>query len=145
MCWDSPPVLRPTLTQNNLMAPHPMSCCSEGYPLGQVVGLGRIPDAGSTFGGWSGDADCSDAQVTMNADVSCTATFDLATLTVTATSAEGRAQAGGTVTSNPAGINCGDAGTDCSQAYSYGTVLTLTATRSGGFFFSALDTGTAPD
>ena len=39
----------------------------------------------------------------------------------------------GTVTSSPTGINCG---TDCSEVYSYGTVVTLTATATGGSTFS---------
>jgi phosphodiesterase/alkaline phosphatase D-like protein len=39
----------------------------------------------------------------------------------------------GTVTSNPAGINCG---TDCSEPYPSGTKVTLTATPSSGSIFS---------
>jgi phosphodiesterase/alkaline phosphatase D-like protein len=39
----------------------------------------------------------------------------------------------GTVTSNPAGINCG---TDCSETYPSGTNVTLTATPSSGSIFS---------
>ncbi len=38
----------------------------------------------------------------------------------------------GTVTSNPAGIDCG---TDCSENYSSGTVVMLTATADAGFTF----------
>ena len=110
--------------------------CSETYPFGQVVDLGQAADVGFVFGGWSGDADCSDGQVTMNTNVSCTATFFLPNLTVTATSAEGRPQAGGTVTSNPAGITCGDAGADCSQTYVSGTVVTLTAAPSASRSFT---------
>jgi hypothetical protein len=39
----------------------------------------------------------------------------------------------GTVTSNPAGINCG---ADCSQSYTAGTVVTLAATPAAGSSFS---------
>jgi hypothetical protein len=39
----------------------------------------------------------------------------------------------GTITSNPAGINCGD---DCDELYPYGTLVTLTATPEAGFTFS---------
>ena len=39
----------------------------------------------------------------------------------------------GTVTSNPAGINCG---TDCSQVYTNGTVVTLTATAASNSTFA---------
>jgi hypothetical protein len=41
--------------------------------------------------------------------------------------------AAGTVTSSPAGINCGS---DCSEIYEFGTGVTLTATPSGGAAFA---------
>lgn len=53
--------------------------CVAGFPDGTVVTLTATPDAGSKFDGWSGDPDCSDGQVTMDADKSCTATFTLLT------------------------------------------------------------------
>ncbi|GAB6068749.1 hypothetical protein JCM13664_20700 [Methylothermus subterraneus] len=51
------------------------SDCSEAYPQGTVVPLTASPDPGSTFAGWSGDADCSDGVVTLDADKTCTAEF----------------------------------------------------------------------
>jgi hypothetical protein len=39
------------------------------------VTLTVTPSAGSTFDGWSGDADCADGVVTMNAAKSCKARF----------------------------------------------------------------------
>ena len=45
----------------------------------------------------------------------------------------------GTVTSSPAGINCGS---DCSEAYASGTSVTLTATR--GRRLDASPAGAAP-
>jgi len=53
------------------------SDCSEVYTVGTVVTLMAIPDIGSVFAGFSGNADCADGSVTMNANINCTATFNL--------------------------------------------------------------------
>ncbi len=53
--------------------------CTEAYLAGTVVTLTAIPDAGSTFAGWTGGG-CSgtgDCTVTMNATTTVTATFDV--------------------------------------------------------------------
>jgi hypothetical protein len=57
--------------------------CTEAYANGTVVALTPTPAAGSTFAGWTGHADCTDASVTMDADKSCTATFNLVSSTPT--------------------------------------------------------------
>ena len=60
-------------------SPAGISCgsdCSEAYLSGTVVSLTAIPASGSTFGGWSGDADCLDGIVTMSANKSCAAMFN---------------------------------------------------------------------
>jgi hypothetical protein len=44
---------------------------------GQVVNLTPVAAVGSRFSGWFGDADCSDASVTMTANRSCSANFTL--------------------------------------------------------------------
>ncbi|GEM_PF-4678861 len=49
------------------------------YYHGTVVTLEAVPNVGSTFDGWSGDADCEDGQVTMVTDTYCVASFVLIT------------------------------------------------------------------
>jgi YVTN family beta-propeller protein len=50
--------------------------CRASFDSGSVVTLNTIPDSGSSFAGWSGDADCSDNTVTLDANKSCTANFN---------------------------------------------------------------------
>jgi uncharacterized repeat protein (TIGR01451 family) len=51
------------------------SDCSAIYNSSTEVTLTPIPAGSSTFAGWSGNVDCNDGSVTMNADKTCTATF----------------------------------------------------------------------
>ncbi len=100
--------------------------CKHTHPYGTVVQLAATPDAGSTFGGWSGGG-CSGTgmcTVTMTAATTVTASFTLTQhqLTVSRTGT-----GTGTVTSIPAGISCG---TTCTKLYDWNTTVTLTAAPS---------------
>lgn len=109
--------------------------CTESYTAGTSVTLNNTPDADSFFAGYSGDADCTDGQVTMTADRNCTATFTLNSFTLTVTK-DGAGS--GTVTSNLAGIDCG---ADCLESYTSGTSLTLMATADTGSVFTGWNGG----
>ena len=113
------------------------STCSAMYASGTTVVLTAAAAAGSTFAGWSG-AGCSGigtCTVLMTAARSVTATYTLSQFPLTVT----RAGAGlGTVTSAPAGINCG---ADCTENYNFGTSVALTATANTGSTFSGWSGG----
>ena len=72
----------------------------------------------------------TDGSVTMNADKTCPASFALVPSATLTTNVDGTGS--GTVTSAPPGINCPG---DCSEAYTVGTVVTLTPTPAPGSFF----------
>ena len=97
--------------------------CMESYQPGSMVTLTAMADADSTFIGWSGGG-CSGTgtcMVTLGSDITVDAEFDLVTFPLTVTLA---GQGSGSVTSNPAGIDCG---MDCTEDYATGTMVTLTA------------------
>lgn len=50
--------------------------CIEPFDAGAVITLNPVPDSSNEFLSWSGDADCTDGIVTLNTDVTCTATFN---------------------------------------------------------------------
>jgi hypothetical protein len=68
--------------------------------------------------------------VTVNAAKKVKANFNLLPKYILTTTKTGTGT--GTVNSSPAGINCG---TDCSEAYTHGTVVTLTPTAATGSTF----------
>jgi hypothetical protein len=115
--------------------------CSAAFPVGTVVTLTASPAAGHQFVAWTGDADCADGSVTLNADKSCSATFaPVATTAQLNVAVVGN----GSVASTPVGIACPG---DCSETYPLNTVVALTATPAQGSSFVAWSgacSGTAP-
>ena len=99
------------------------TACAATYDSGSVVTLTATPAANATFDGWTGGgcAGTGPCTLTLTADTTVTARFSVRRFTLSVT-LEGLG--GGTVTSSPAGINCGTA---CATTYDSGTVVTLTA------------------
>jgi hypothetical protein len=65
--------------------------CANTYNAGAIVMLTAMPEAGSTFGGWSGGGCAGTGQcvMNMNANKTVTALFNAATYTITAQSGAG--------------------------------------------------------
>jgi len=113
--------------------------CSAPFPAGTMVSLAATPAAGSIFAGWTGGG-CSGTgpcTLTLAASATVTATFTLERFTLSV-SRIGTGAANGQVTSAPAGISCGS---DCSQAYDFGTTVVLTASGGPGATFEGWGTG----
>lgn len=107
--------------------------CSETLVEGSTVTLNAVALVGATFAGWEGGA-CVGTQacvVTMSQAQSVRARFNTAdTFLLTV----GKAGTGsGAVLSNPRGIECG---AECSQSYSRGVVVTLSAEAAPGSVFA---------
>ena len=104
--------------------------CSYDFDHGSSVVLTANPSTGSTFTGWSGGG-CSGTgtcTVSMTEARAIAATFTINTYALTV-DIFGE---GGTITSSPAGINCGST---CSINFNYNTSVTLTASTSEGWIF----------
>lgn len=102
------------------------------YPNGTIVTLTATSATGSTFAGWSGGG-CSGTNpclVTMAGATSVTAAFSLIPETLTVAR---KGDGAGTVTSSPAGLDCG---TSCAHSYDYGSSVTLTASAGAGSAFA---------
>jgi hypothetical protein len=104
--------------------------CTANYNHGTMVTLTATPANGSTFTGWSGGCSGTGSCVTtMTSAQTVSANFNINNYTLTVVKS---GTGSGTVISSPAGINCG---TDCSEPYASGTMVTLTATASSGSNF----------
>ncbi|MDO8589879.1 MAG: hypothetical protein Q7R69_01230 [bacterium] len=105
------------------------SACFDTYRLGASVTLTAIPSAGSIFSGWPGACfGLGTCEVTMNTDRDITAMFDLSMALSIVRSGTGS----GTVTSVPAGINCGLA---CRAIYPADSSVIITAAPASGSTF----------
>lgn len=104
--------------------------CAVSFTQNTVVTLTATPGGFSTLTGWS--ADCSGTAttcvVTMTTDANVTADFIRDMVLTVIKDGNGN----GTVASDPAGIDCG---ATCSEGFTEGTVVTLTATPAGDSVF----------
>lgn len=109
------------------------STCSANFSPGTSVALTPVAASGSIFAGWSGCTSISGTtcNVTMNATKSVAATFNIQTTTYPLTIT---ISGSGSVTSAPAGINCG---VTCSYTFNGGQSVTLTPTPANGYYFSS--------
>jgi type IV pilus modification protein PilV len=108
--------------------------CSASFASGATVVLTATPDNGATFTGWSGACSGTAPTCTVTLTAASSVTADFGTAPVVYALSVTKAGAGtGTVTSSPAGINCG--GT-CSANYASGTPVTLTAVPAAGSTFT---------
>jgi len=106
------------------------------YAPNTVVSLTAVPDAGALFVGWSGDADCGDGSVTMNANTTCTGTFNDVTAPVTTAAptsyAFGTWTNSGSVAVTQSTVDVGGSGVAASYpAYCIDTTNTCTPGTSG--------------
>lgn len=109
------------------------SDCTESYVPGTVVTLTALPTVGSTFTGWTGECTPNGmtCQATVNAALYVLASFTAIsnkTFPISVTT-----EGVGTVTSTPAGIDCGQI---CHKDFPEQSIVTLTATPPGGAAFT---------
>jgi hypothetical protein len=113
------------------------STCSKSFSSGTTVTLTATPSAGSVFAGWSGGGTSGTGTATINltSNTTVTATFNAlgggdGTFTLSVTKSL-TGLGNGTVSSTPAGIDCGST---CSSSFPAGTSITLFASPTAGEF-----------
>ncbi|MBL9018756.1 MAG: hypothetical protein JNL83_31510, partial [Myxococcales bacterium] len=110
--------------------------CSITVDHGTMISLTATPANLSVFAGWGGACTGNGAcTLTVTDDVAITASFALDNLTLFASKG---GNGTGTVTSAPAGINCG---ADCSETYTANQMVTLTAAPGTGSTFTGWSGG----
>jgi hypothetical protein len=111
--------------------------CSNSFVSNAVVKLSAIPNLGSSFSGWGGACagNGSICMVTMSRAKAVTATFSPFITNTNQLTITTAGTGSGTVTSNPAGINCGSS-TTCAGAFNQCTTVILTAIAAQGSRFA---------
>jgi hypothetical protein len=111
--------------------------CSNSFVSNAVVKLSAIPNLGSSFSGWGGACagNGSICMVTMSRAKAVTATFSPFITNTNQLTITTAGTGSGTVTSNPAGINCGSS-TTCAGAFNQCTSVILTAIAAQGSRFA---------
>ncbi len=109
--------------------------CSKTFAPGTSVTLTATPATVSSFTGWSGSgcSGTSTCTVTMSEARAVNAEFAVVPPGSFNLAVSKSGTGGGTVTSSPAGIDCGS---DCSETLAAGTSVTLTATPAAGSSFT---------
>jgi len=96
------------------------SDCTENYDANTSVSLTATPFGGYTFVVWGGDADCSDGMVTMDANKTCNAVFEIAFTLTIQKNGTGGGRIRSTLETGPPTIDCGD---DCTEVYPRDTLV----------------------
>ena len=102
--------------------------CSANFSLGTLLTLAATPASGFQFAGFGGACSGQTCRLVLSSNQSVSATFNASAAQVTVS-----LSGNGTVTSNPAGINCP---TTCSAGFNSGSSVTLTASPASGSTFS---------
>ncbi len=132
----------------NCMAGGSASACSATYTHGTMVTLtaAATSGGGNTFAAWGGACAgvmTSTCSVSMTQARTVSATFNVGSNNLTVVM-DASATGMGTVTSNPAGISCSNTGGDCAENYTFGAMVTLTATPDTGSVFTGWSGGGCP-